>query len=213
MIELLRHEITAFKENKDMAILSLGVTTQNMQLKIARQENAEAINKVINTLKEMGISLKDIQTQTFIINPRYDYIEGKQVFKGYEVIHTLGITVHDINKIGEIIDNAVESGANQVSGITFSISDPSIIYQKALEASVEDALMKVKTLGDKLGVTVSRVPVYMLEKSCEAITPKVAFALQTVGTGTQVQPGQIEVNATIEAIFEYIIVQRSVQAI
>lgn len=195
--------VGVIKIQPDMAVLSLGVITQNLQLKIAQQENAEIIRKVINTLNDMGIPQRDIQTQAYIINPRYDYIEGKQVFRGYEVIHTLGITVRDINKIGEIMDNAVQSGVNQVSGITFSIENPSIIYQQALEAAVDDAFMKAKTLGDKIGVIVSRVPVNMIEKKCEAITPKMPTILQSAGTVTQVQPGQIEVRAIIEAVFEY----------
>lgn len=187
----------------DLATVSIGVITENIQLKIAQEENTRRMNQVLNTLKEMGVSSDDIQTQSYLINPQYDYMDGKQIFRGYRVQHELKITLKDMNTIGEIIDAAVLNGANQVSSITFSVEFPSIYYQKALVASVDDAIAKARTLGKKLGISISDVPVQIVEESYQNGFPIQPYLLQRAEAATQIQPGQTEIIARIDAVFSY----------
>lgn len=194
--------IGSIKVQPNMAIVVLGVVTENKQLKLAQEENAARMTAVLSTLRVMGIPSEDIQTQSYNITPQYDFIEGKQVFRGYRVEHLLEVTIRDMNKIGEIIDAAVQSGANQVNSIKFSISNPSIYYQQALNAAVDDALMKARTLGGKLNIEVSQVPIQIVEMGYESGGP-IPMMYQAVGATTPIQTGQIEISARIEAIFAY----------
>jgi uncharacterized protein YggE len=157
---------------------------------------------ILGTLREFGIPQEDIKTQSYTITPQYDYIEGKQVFRGYRVEHLLDITIRDMNKTGELIDSVVQSGANIVNSIRFTISDQSVYYRQALNAAVDDALAKARTLEVKLNIEVSRVPVRIIEMGYEA-GPIVPLMVQTTGTAVPVQPGMLEVSARIEAIFDY----------
>ncbi len=190
------------KVQPDLAIVVLGVVTENKELKLAQEENTAKMNAVLRTLREMGIPSEDIQTQSYNITPQYDFIEGKQVLRGYRVEHLLEITIRDMSKIGAIIDTAVQNGANQVNSIRFSVGNPSVYYQQALNAAVDDALTKAGTLGRKLNIAVSQVPVQIVEMGYEA-GPIVPLMYQTAATTTPIQTGQIEITARIDAIFAY----------
>lgn len=191
------------KSRPDMAEVILGVTTEDMQLQVAQQDNAQRINSVINTLTQMGIPGQNIQTRSYIIDPQYDFIEGKQVFRGYRVVHNLEVKIENTEVVGRVIDEAVKSGANTVSSINFSFSDASLLYGKALEIAVSDAIEKSRILGRKLNVFVSRVPVQIIEESLMQNGPITPFMSQVAGVSTVIQPGEIEVTARVEAIFTY----------
>lgn len=187
----------------DKAIVSLGVTTENMQLEVAQRENAEKITSVINTLVALGIPKEAIQTQTYQIQPQYDFVDGRQVFRGYKVIHNLKIDVNNIGMVGKTVDSAVKAGANIVNSIDFTVSDPSRYYDAALNAALSDAIAKAASVGIKLRVNVSPIPVQIVEETYHAVAPVPLLSIQATGAATPIQPGQIEITALISAIFTY----------
>lgn len=187
----------------DMAIVSLGVSTEDRQLQVAQRQNAEITARVINTLNSLGIPGKDIQTQSYGVEPVYDYIEGRQVLRGYQVVHLLKINVEPVQKVGEVIDRSVEAGANIVSSVSFTLKDPSYYYRQALDAAITDAVSKAMVIGEKLQVKVQPTPIQLIEKRGAypiPFTPTLVSAMQAV---TPIQGGQLEVTAEIEAIFGY----------
>ncbi len=186
----------------DIATASLGVVTENVQLRQAQAENSRIITAVISALKELGVESGDIQTQSYTIEPQYDFVDGKQVFRGYRVRHILKVTIRDIRRTGEIIDASVASGANIVNNISFSVSQPSNYYQQALKAAIDDAFVKAATIGNRLQVRVNPVPERIVEERYEA--PPMPFLMQAADTSTPIQPGQIEIAARIEAVFRYV---------
>lgn len=194
----------SIKVKPDTAIILLGVTTEDMQLKSAQEQNSIKVNEIINSLVKLGISSDNVETQSYTINPQYDYIEGKQVFRGYNVTHILKTTVQDMDKIGEVIDKAVSSGANTVNDINFIVSEPSIFYQQALTAAIDDALIKAKTIARRLNVIVSQVPIRIMEESYQCNIHPQPFVLHaSTDATTPIQTGQAEITARIEAIFTY----------
>lgn len=107
----------------DTVIIQLEVMTENEQIQQAQQENAYKMNQVIQTLIQSGIIKEDIQTSSYIIHPRYDYVDGKQVFKGYQVINSIMVKIKKLDLVGHIIDTAVKNGVNQVSNIQFTLEN------------------------------------------------------------------------------------------
>ncbi len=186
----------------DMAEVILGIVTENQQLKAAQDENTAGMTAIIQVLRNHDIPSEDIQTYSYSISPQYDFVDGQQVFRGYRVEHLLNITIRELESIGVIIDAAVQKGANVVRSIRFSVEDPSGYYQKALNAAVDDALAKARTLGQKLNLEVSPVPAHITERSFEFDTPE-PLPYQAAASVTPVQPGMIQVSARIEAVFNY----------
>jgi uncharacterized protein YggE len=186
----------------DTAEMIIGVITEDIQLEVAQEENARITQQVINSIRAIGVSPKNIQTQNYNIRPNYDYINGKQVFRGYEVSNNLKVIINKISSVGEIIDTAVKNGANSVSSIIFSISDETKYYYEALKLAVEDAQNKASVMTNELKVKLNIIPIQINEQS-EVNTTPVVMALKSTGSTTPIEAGENIINAAIEAVFVY----------
>ncbi len=194
--------VGAVKAIPDTAIVNLGVVTENISLEAARRENAVKSTAVINALTNMGIETKQISTGAFSIDPLYDFIDGKQTFRGYRVTNLLTVTIKDIARAGEVIDRATFSGANRVDNISFILADQTLYYDKALNLAIENALHKGSEIGNALNVEIDETPYKIVEKSIGAPTYETS-AMKLSAPGTPVMPGQIEITSTILVILGY----------
>ncbi|HEY5524085.1 MAG TPA: SIMPL domain-containing protein [Clostridium sp.] len=187
----------------DSAEATIGVITENSQLEVAQEENATVTEQVINSIIEIGVLPKYIQTQNYNIRPNYDYIDGRQVFRGYEVSNYLKVLIGNINFAGEIIDTAVKNGANTVSGISFIVSDQTNHYYEALRLAVEDAQNKASVMANKLKVRLNIIPIQINEQDKGTITPLTVMTLKSVSGATPIEAGENKITADIEAVFIY----------
>ena len=69
----------------DYIQIQIEVRTEGKDVSQAQKENAFIMNRVIGSLVALNIPREEIQTAAYTISPNYDYIEGRQVFRGYEV--------------------------------------------------------------------------------------------------------------------------------
>lgn len=188
----------------DMAEVIVGVTTENVQLEAAQMENARITTQVINSLIDAHIERKNIQTSSYNIRPNYDYINGKQVFRDYEVSNNLKIIIINIASVGEIIDTAVKNGANTVSGVTFRVSDNRRYYYQALTKAIVDAQNKAAIMADRLSVKLNITPIQVKEQLRGGdIVPFHTMTFKAVSESTPIEIGENKITAEIEAVFAY----------
>lgn len=187
----------------DIAEISIGVITENKQLKQTQKENTKITQQVVDSIKSMGILAKDIQTQNYNIREKNDYIDGEQVFRGYEVTNYLKVVVKNINHVGEIIDTAVKNGANTVDNIRFIVSDASKYYAEALRLAIEDAQNKALVMGNKLRVKVNNVPIEIIEQGGDSIAPLTVMTFKATSGSTPIEAGENKITAVIEGMFIY----------
>jgi len=192
----------AVQVKPNIAVVSLGVVTENMDLNIALKENTLKMSKVIDSLKTMGIAEKDIKTQSYNIELIYDYIEGKQVFKGYRVRNMLSVTIRDINTVGEVINTAIDNGVNIVNSINFTVSNPSLYYREALTLAIKDAVEKAAVIEKSLRIVVNKTPIKILEETY-GYAPIALDGMAFKAAGPPIMPGQTEITASIKATFSY----------
>ncbi|WP_044022562.1 SIMPL domain-containing protein [Bacillus sp. SG-1] len=182
----------------DLAIAQIGAVTSDKELTKAQRKNNEVSTAVLNSFKQNGIAEKDIQTSTYQIYPQYDYIDGKQVFKGYEVRQVFSVKIREIDKIGEVIDDAVGNGANIIERVEFAIAEPQIHYQKALSKAYEDALKKAQVLARSAGTTLNPMPLEINEDSSIPMIPRPAKAYVLAAESTApLQPGEVGILARL----------------
>lgn len=187
----------------DTVSVQLEVMTENRQLSQAQQENAQKMNQVIQSLLQLGIPKEDIQTTDFRINPMYDYVDEKQIFKGYQVSNTITVQTKDINQAGQIIDMAVQNGVNQVSNIQFSIENKQAYYQQALRAALKDAVSKAESIAKTLNVNFNPTPIKIVEEVSGNPTTFKTYATMENSNSTPIEPGQINISATVKTQFLY----------
>ncbi|MBM7600374.1 uncharacterized protein YggE [Virgibacillus halotolerans] len=187
----------------DKVTIQLGTVTENEQLSQAQQENARKMNQVIQSLLQLGIPKENIQTTAYNINPMYDYIDGKQQFRGYQVSNAITVQMTNIDQAGKVIDIAVQNDVNRVSDIHFSMEDNQIPYQQALSAALKNAIAKAQTIAETLEVNYDPIPTKIMEIINDSPTAYKTFAVMENSNSTPIEPGEITVNAMVEAQFQY----------
>ena len=187
----------------DYVQIQIEVRTEGKNVSAAQQENAMMMNQVIEALVALTIPREDIQTTVYTISPNYDYIEGRQVFRGYEVQNGITVKITDISQAGTVIDTAIQNGANQVSGIHFKIDDSDAYYRQALQLALIDAQAKAKSMADTMHLPLQLLPVEIVE---ETNIPPVLYKsvqLSNQQSVTPIEPGMMTVNATVRVKFQF----------
>lgn len=189
----------------DEAIITIGVINESPNLSAAQKENADKTAAVIQALMSLGIPQSDIQTYVYRIEPQYNYENGQQIFRGYRVEHQLQVTVRDISKTGQVIDQAVAAGANSVSSIQFTVSNPNAFYNQALTIAIRNAQEKAISMARALQVTLQPVPVIVQELSQPLPPRPIPFqaAMLAQSAETPIQPGENKIMATVKVEFTY----------
>ncbi|WP_062352937.1 SIMPL domain-containing protein [Bacillus kwashiorkori] len=189
----------------DEAIINIGILSESKNLQQAQQENSMISQRVINSLRQLGIHEKDLQTSEYRIENVYDYVQGKQIFRGYEVRHILEVKVADIRLVGIVVDTAVANGANMIYHIRFTISTREEKYNQALSIAVVNARQKAFVIGKAIGVQIQSIPFEISElRDGSPIIPFQTYSLEKVAAATTpIQTGQLEIKATISAKFTY----------
>jgi uncharacterized protein YggE len=153
----------AVKTTPDKVDISTGVTSEAKTAREALDQNTEAMTKVVEALKAEGIDPKDIQTTNFSVNSVYDQRPYDKpvppVVVGYRVTNQVRISLHDIKKLGVILDKVVTLGSNQIDSIEFGVEEPEALKDEArklaLKNVTENAMLYAEAAGVGLGPILS----------------------------------------------------------
>ncbi len=141
----------------DIAYINLGIYNVGKTSQAATQENAKLVKDLKDALKKAGVAESDIKTQYYSTYPQYDYSKEVATISGYTVDHTLNVTVRDIAKTNEILDLAIENGANSSYGVTFDVENKEAHYEKALNEAIQIAVKKGNFIASTVGVANPKV--------------------------------------------------------
>lgn len=188
----------------NFAEIRIEVVTQSEDLTEAQRENANMMNQVIQALLSLGISREDIQTSSFSVFPQYDYVDGRQVFRGYEVTNALTVKIQNINQVGIVIDTAIRNGANRISSLEFKLDNENLYYNQALQIALYNAVEKARTIAGSMNLPMHPLPIEIVEESVEA--PPVmyrAVAMTQESFQTPIEQGLITINARVLVKFQF----------
>lgn len=144
----------------DIAVVNVGVIKEDVDLEKVQQSAADIMGQLTKFLKENKIDEKDVKTTSYSISPRYDYREGEQKLRGYEVFQNLEVKIRDLGKVGAILSGAASRGANQVGSLTFSVDDPKKAKEEARTMAIKEAKEKAGKLSADLGVSLKKIMSY-----------------------------------------------------
>lgn len=145
----------------DIAKTTIGVETIKPTVKEASDENREVIAKVLEALVTAGVAEKDMQTAGFNIYteqvfPADSGPQGEPTYR-YHVTNQVQVTIRDIDKVGDVLDAAIEAGANSTYGVEFQLDDQEAARSEARALAVENAKAKAAELAELNNVTVGQV--------------------------------------------------------
>ncbi len=192
----------------DIATLRLGIEVEAVSVAVAQADAAEAMDRVMNALKDNGIADKDIQTQSFSIRrmTRWDRDTEKEVTTGYRVTNIVSAKIRDIGDTGAVIDAVASAGMNftRIDSINFSVEDPSEYYQAAREEAMDNARAKAQQLADLAGVTLGE-PTFISESSFSPspVIQRGGFEMAeaAVMMETAISPGELEISINLQVAY------------
>jgi uncharacterized protein YggE len=186
----------------DVGYIHFGVSSNGWTAAEAWKKNEEIVKKIFAELKKLGIEDRDLKTSNISVQPRYEYKKDEQPkFLGYTVSYDLSVTVHKLDQMGDVLDSAVEAGANHNLSISFGCSKIDELVDQARAKAVAEARKKANLyvtgagarLGNVLGI--SDQPYYPQYRNypMDAMTLKEAKASIPVMAGEQ----ELSINLTV----------------
>ena len=175
--------------------------------------NKETSDRVLSTLKSM---LKTdngdyIKTSDFSASPIYSYSGSKRNLDKYEVSNRVIVHTKSLDKVGTMIDKAIEAGATNVDNLTFSVSNYDSQCDQLLGIATQKAKTSATVVTKNLAATLDGIKSFDL--SCNANnnnTPRLYMAKNmlsavadeaTGASPTSISGGVIKINANVNATF------------
>ena len=191
----------------DQAKITLGVVTQSINFQSAQQENASISNSVIRALEELRIEKSSIRTTGYTISPRYDYVDGQSVLRGYEVEHLLEVLVKNLELIGSVYETAIRHGVNRSGGLQFIVANQDLFYQEALKKALRNAFEKATVISQTIGARLNRIPIKITEQGSPQEKGNRVLSAQAHSFQAQevppIQTGEFSIQATIQVVYSY----------
>ena len=183
----------------DVARILVSVQTTASSAAQAESQNATTTDRVRSQVARAGVASTDIKTLSVQVWPQYDYRTGESILNGFMATNTLQLTVHDLAKIGGVIDAAVAGGATSVEGVSYDTNDHSAAGAQALAGAVKDAAVKAKAMADAAGVRLGSVVSITDVEATPYPFPVLrgAAAVAPSQGGTQVTPPDIQLTETV----------------
>lgn len=183
----------------DRAWITLTAESRAGNPREAQRRNAEAMRPLQDTLRGAGVPADAIRTIAYDLQQEWDFVNNRRVSRGYVARNTIEIRVDAIERIGELLEIAVDTGATAVGGIRFDVKDRGRLEREALRLAVVDARAKAAAAAAAAGGAVARV-VRIEEHGVVSRPPVPVLAAREALQSSDAPPiaaGQIELRAQV----------------
>ncbi len=190
----------------DLATLSLGVVNEAPGAAEAAQANADAAQGVVAAAQAAGVVVADIATRALTLEQTFDEVTdaagrvtGRRP-RGFAASHGYAIRVHDLAKLGTLVQNLVARGANRFDGVTFSLADPQPALDRLAAEAVGNAKRQAALVAEAAGVRLGRV--LLVERPDETGGRPTPFAgVMRAAAPVPVEAGMQTLSAAMEVTF------------
>jgi uncharacterized protein YggE len=191
--------------NPDRASVDIGVQTHAPTAQAAAQQNAEQTGQVVKTIRHALGSGGEVKTSDYRLAPQYEYTANHPArLTGYEATNTVRVTVDDLSILGKIIDAATSTGANNISGISFTLKDDGPLRATALRQAAINARANAETVAKALDLQV--VGVLQVEPTeIPAVRPLPMYrqaVAMSAAPATPIEAGTLDVHASVTVTLE-----------
>ncbi|WP_416177188.1 SIMPL domain-containing protein [Dialister sp.] len=196
-------EVTA---KSDMATINVSVETSSPNVKAAARENANTMTAVRNAVIAAGADASKIETQNYNIYPQQTYdSKGNAKVKEYRCTNSMKVVVDQLSRTGNVMDAAVEAGANRIDSVDFSVAYPEVYKDEALKKATEDAYRKAKIIASALGRSVVNV-ISASDDNVNVVPYRMMnvklAAARVEDSTTPIDPGESKMQGRVTVVFE-----------
>ena len=191
----------------DRARLVVAVSSTAGTAKQAVEATAAKMRDVVAALKKgVGPSGK-VETTSYDVHAEYSFDNQGNVrrrkLEGYAATNTVAAETADLDAVGNLIDWAVASGANEIRSVGFFLSNDSEMRRRALLEAGEVARAEGEAIAESLDVELGPVLHATAVPGFEAPRPylRKSAMMAEAAPSTEILPGAVRVEATVRVSF------------
>jgi uncharacterized protein YggE len=193
----------------DMATVTVGVTSIAPSADEAMGGVSLGLAAILAGIRGLGIPNSDIQTAALslqpIYRPRPPNDDSPTQIQAYRASNNVSVIVRDLARASSVLDVAVQSGANNIGGIAFSLSDPETPRRQALAQATANAEAKATAIAQAAGVSITGI-ISISEESTtiplmRTSAPAFAGVAPMAAPAPPVESGEMIVRATVRVTY------------
>lgn len=186
----------------DLAQIDGGVTSDAKTAREASEANNKAMGIVLLALKSAGIPEKDVQTSRLSLQPQYaPNKSGPLAVTGFRASNRVTVTIRDVTKVGSILDALVTSGANEIGGIAFMVTNASKLLDEARPKAIAEARRKAEIYASAAGVSLG-MPLSISEESASPAPSAFRKMATGVAASAPIAQGEETLRVSVSVTYE-----------
>jgi uncharacterized protein len=185
----------------DMARISLEVRQEGEDAAALKGTLDEVTARVLALTERLNVPPRDVTAAAVNIYPRYRHHPTDEPrIDGIVAVRTIEVTLRDLARIGDLINQSLEAGVNGVGGVALDAQNRADLERAALDLAIDEATREAAQIARRFGVGLGPltyastsqhyVQPIMMEAGAMRSAPKDSFA-----------PGEMTIRREIQATF------------
>ena len=192
----------------DLLKIQVSAVTTDKTAERALSQNNDKMNKTIEILKKMGLDKKNVQTQSYSLNPVWkprpnnppEYWKSSII--GYTVENSILIKTKKLDMAGKIIENVIKSGSNKIDSVTFALDNQDKYKNEAIASGKSYAETMAKTGSVTLvGIKNMSLGGTYIRANNPRSYSNVMMKMDMAESAPQINPGQVKVEASVNITY------------
>lgn len=193
----------------DRATLTLAVESRKPKLDDARAEVARTVEAVLKLTRELKVDPKLVHATRINVQPEYNWQaqNNERNLIGYYVSRQVEIELRDLEKLGQLLERAIDLGVNQVGDPRLDSSKRPELVREALAKAVADARQNADVVARAAGARLGNART--INANTEFAPPPMpmvrGIAMEAKAAGAApYQSGEMTFNATVNVQYDLI---------
>lgn len=187
----------------DMVELTVAVVTRAPTAEEAAAENATAMNRVSDALKQALGDKGELRTVGYRVRAIYEYDRQskRNRFVAFEATNRVAVRSSDVKAVGSLLDAAIKAGANNIDGPDWSLAKPDQAINQAQVEAFKNAKTRAGALAQAAGLQLGKVLSIQVGSSRQPRQPMLSYKAAPAPEATPVEAGNINISATVSCKF------------
>lgn len=140
----------------DFATVTIGVEAKAANAAAALDASSKAVAGVVALAARLGVPSGDIGTAAVVLEQatravtRPDGTRQEQP-DGYRAANRVSVQLADLGRLGDLLRQSLDTGANRIDSIAFGLKDPGAVESRLRLDAARDARSQAQALADAVG--------------------------------------------------------------
>lgn len=195
----------------DRATVTLGVESRKPKLEDARAAVAKTVDAVLKLTRELKVDPKLVRATRINVQPEYNWNANnanERTLIGYFVSRQVEVELHDLEKLGQLLERSTDLGVNQMGDPRLDSSKRQDLVREALAKAVVDARQNAEVIAKAAGAKLGNART--INANTEFSPPPMpmvramAMDAREAKTSAPYQSGEMTFNATVSVQYDLI---------